>query len=65
MAIGQPLTDQDYEGIKEQLANLDALDVELKKAHSAGVDVSQQKEEARKSREQLIKIKQTYFPNRS
>jgi len=64
MAITGPLTEQDFEGIKTQITTLDELDVELKRARQAGIDVDAQMEEARKSREQLIRLKQTYFPNR-
>lgn len=64
MAIESPLTEQDYEGIKTQLETLTALDEQLRLATQAGVDVTAQKEDARKSREQLTRLKQTYFPNR-
>lgn len=64
MAISSPLTDADYDGIKRQLDTLQDLDAELKKAAQAGIDVTAQKEQARQSREQLLKLKQTYFPNK-
>lgn len=64
MALESPLTEQDYEGIKTQLETLSALDEQLRLATQAGVDVTSQKEEARKSREQLTRLKQTYFPNK-
>lgn len=64
MAITQPLTEADYEGIKQQLDTLSDLDEQLRLATQAGVDVAAQKEQARQSREQLTRLKQTYFPNR-
>lgn len=64
MAIASPLTEADYEGIKQQLETLSDLDEQLRLAAQAGVDVTAQKEQARQSREQLTRLKQTYFPNR-
>lgn len=64
MAMNGPLTDSDYEGIKTQLETLSDLDEQLRLASQAGVDVTAQKEQARQSREQLTRLKQTYFPNR-
>ena len=64
MALESPLTEADYEGIKQQLDTLADLDEQLRLAAQAGVDVTTQKEQARKNREQLTKLKQTYFPNR-
>lgn len=64
MPIGAPLTDEDFEGIKTQIATLDELDGELKKARNAGLDVAAQMAESRSQRDQLNKIRQAYFPNR-
>lgn len=64
MAIASPLTEADYEGIKQQLETLVELDEELRLATQAGIDVTAQKEQARTNREQLTRLKQTYFPNR-
>lgn len=64
MAQRGPLTEADLEGINLQLDRLSELEQELKLATQAGVDVSAQKEEARQSREQLIRLKQTYFPGK-
>lgn len=64
MALESPLTEADYEGIKQQLATLTDLDEQLRLATQAGVDVASQKEQARSNREQLTRLKQTYFPNR-
>ena len=64
MALNSPLTEQDYEGIKQQLETLSDLDEQLRLATQAGVDVTAQKESARKSREQLTRLKQTYFPGK-
>lgn len=64
MAITNPLSEQDYEGIKQQLETLSDLDEQLRRAAQAGIDVTAQKEQARQSRDQLLKLKQTYFPGR-
>lgn len=64
MALASPLTEADYEGIKQQLETLADLDEQLRLAAQAGVDVTAQKEQARSNREQLTRLKQTYFPNR-
>lgn len=64
MALDSPLTEADYEGIKQQLETLTDLDEQLRLATQAGVDVTSQREQARASREQLTRLKQTYFPNR-
>lgn len=64
MALESPLTEADYEGIKQQLETLTDLDEQLRLAAQAGVDVSAQKDQARQNREQLARLKQTYFPNR-
>ena len=65
MSMDGPLTESDFEGIKQQLETLDDLDEQLRLATQAGVDVTGQKEQARQNREQLIRLKQTYFPGRS
>ena len=64
MAITSPLTDADYEGIKGQLETLNELEEHLRQATQAGVDVTAQKEQARQSRDQLMRLKQTYFPGK-
>lgn len=64
MAEG-PLTEQDFEDIKEKLALLDDVDQQIKLAQQAGVDVEGQREQSRQSREQLTRLKQTYFPGRT
>lgn len=64
MAQEGPLTEADYDGIKQQLATLDDLQKQLNLATQAGLDVATQKEQARQQREQLLKLKSTYFPNR-
>lgn len=53
------------EGIKEQLTKLDIVKEDIRLAEQAGADVTQSKEDARKHRESLIRLKQTYFPNQT
>lgn len=64
MAIQSPLSDTDFDEIKQNLERLSDVDKELKLAERAGIDVTAQKAALQKSRQQLIKLKQTYFPNR-
>lgn len=50
MSMDGPLTESDFEGIKQQLETLDDLDEQLRLATQAGVDVTGQKEQARQIR---------------
>jgi len=65
MAVNSPLTDDDFESIKQQLTTLDELDEQLRLAQLAGVDVSEQKKQARESRTSLNQLKTTYFPGKA
>ena len=64
MAIRTPLTEQDFESIKTNLKRLDELDEDLRLASQAGIDVVDSKAQAKESRAQLNRLRQTYFPNR-
>lgn len=57
-----PLGDKDLEDIQLRLDQLVVADEEIKKAERAGLDVLALKETARTQRNQLLRIKQTYFP---
>jgi hypothetical protein len=58
------LTDEDFEGIKQRLADLDVAEREIERASQAGIDVSEQRKTAKAQRAQLLKLKQVYFPAR-
>lgn len=57
-----PLVEQDLENINTRLDQLIVADDQIKLAEQAGMDVVQLKETARTQRNQLLRIKQTYFP---
>ncbi len=57
-----PLHAEDLVEINNRLGDLLLADEEIKLAEQAGLDVTGLRETARNQRQQLIKIKQTYFP---
>lgn len=59
-----PLGDKDLQEIELRLTQLLQADEQIKLAERAGLDVDTQKESARTLRNQLLKIKQTYFPGK-
>lgn len=59
-----PLSEADFQGIKDQLAALDVADKEIAKAERAGLDMTEQKKTSASQRVQLRKLLQTYFPGR-
>lgn len=67
MANGKPdqvLTEQDLQRINTALGQLDRAKQVIDMATSAGIDVSTFKDRASTSRDQLLKIKNTFFPGR-
>lgn len=66
MANGKPqvLTEQDLARINTALGQLDRADEVIDMATRSGIDVSTFKDRAKTSREQLLKIKNTFFPGR-
>lgn len=56
------LSNLDLDQIKAQIANLDKADAEIRRAKSAGIDVSSQEQESKTARQQLLQIKNAYFP---
>lgn len=57
-----PLVETDLESINLNLERLLAADEQIKLAAQAGLDVTAFQEQSRAQRQQLLKIKQTYFP---
>jgi hypothetical protein len=57
-----PLGPADLEELKLQLGKLDQADREIDKAVRAGLDMTGQKTRVRELREQLTKVRQSYFP---
>lgn len=63
MQDSSPLTQTDFENIKRQLAELDKVDGQIRRAQAAGLDVTEQRKRADEQRKQLMQIKQAYFGN--
>lgn len=59
-----PVSDSDIAAAKEQLKTLDMADLEIQKAERAGLDMTEQKKNARELRVKLQQIIQTYAPGR-
>lgn len=62
--LQNPLSEQDFEDIRVRLKDLDDADALIRKSELAGLDVTEQKARAKDLREQLMKIKQAFFPNK-
>lgn len=62
--MADPLTDKDLEQIEANLVQLGVAEDAIKRAEQAGLDVSTLKATSREQRQQLLKIKQTFFPGR-
>jgi len=60
--MAEPLVEADLEEINLRLDQLLVADSQIKKAEQAGLDVTTQRESSRNLRNQLLKLKQTYFP---
>ena len=59
-----PLGDRDLDDIRLQMKNLEEAERQIEKAMNAGLDVTAQRAQAKQLREQLTRIKQTYFPGK-
>jgi hypothetical protein len=67
MANGKPtevLSEQDLARINTALGQLDRANQVIDMATQAGLDVNTFKERAKTSRDQLLRIKNTFFPGR-
>ncbi len=56
-----PFTDEDFTELNERLKALEEVDILIKKADRAGVDVTERKVQVRDLREQLMRLKQAFF----
>ena len=50
--------------MNDQLELLNTVDREIAKAERAGIDMTNQKKQSSEQRQQLLKLKQAYFPGR-
>jgi len=62
MTQNTPLPPESLDEIKSNLRQLDIAREQIKLARKAGIDVSQQEQEAESQRNKLNQIKNTYFP---
>jgi len=60
--MAEPIVEADQEEFNLRLDQLLVADSQIKKAEQAGLDVTTQRESSRNLRNQLLKLKQTYFP---
>lgn len=58
------LTEQDLARINQALGQLTRADEVIDMATRAGIDVSQFKDRSKTSKDQLLRIKNTFFPGR-
>ena len=56
-----PFTDEDGVELEDRLKALEEVDLLIKKAERAGIDVTGRKTQTRDLREQLMKLKQAFF----
>jgi hypothetical protein len=59
-----PLTDADFAEIKARLTDLDEADRQIARAQRAGIDIGDAAARSKEQREQLMKIRQVYFPGK-
>lgn len=59
-----PLTEQHLERINDALEKLRQADVQITLAEQAGISLPGRREEVMAARQQLVNIKQVYFPGR-
>lgn len=64
MPDDNPLTDQDLQSMNEGLEKLKVAESLIEKSIRAGIDMSEQAKRTREVKEQLTRIKQTFFPGR-
>lgn len=59
-----PLTQDDINQLNEQLKTVTFAESEIRKAESAGIDMTEQKAQLKDTKAQLLRIKNTYAPGR-
>jgi hypothetical protein len=57
-----PFTPEDLARIKQQLAMLDEAEDIIERGIKGGIDLEEQKKTLRDQREQLVKLKNSFFP---
>ena len=62
--LDNPLPPETAQDIRDRLKDLDKADKLIAKAVAAGMDVSGIQAETRKLREQLVRLKSSFFPGR-
>lgn len=58
------LSEDDLQRVQEGIQRAEQAEQIIELAEQAGLDVSQQKERAKRARDQLLRIKNTFFPGR-
>lgn len=64
MANQGPLTETDLSEINRRLGELDEADRLIEQSIRGGIDMSEQQKRARELRDQLQRLKQSFFPGR-
>lgn len=64
MPDDNPLTEQDLESMNEGLDKLKVAESLIEKSIRAGIDMSDPAKRTRELKEQLTRIKHTFFPGR-
>lgn len=59
-----PLTDADLQEITRRLSELDEADRLIEQSIRGGIDMVEQQKRSRELRDQLQRIKQSFFPGR-
>lgn len=59
-----PLTENDLTEINRKLAELDQADALIEQSIRGGIDMTEQRKRSRELREQLLRLKQSFFPGR-
>lgn len=60
----EPLTEQDFTDLKDRLKALDEADQLIDKAIRGGVDMTEQRQRSKELRDQLLRLRQAFFPGR-
>jgi hypothetical protein len=59
-----PLTEHDLEQINAALVEIESAEGIIAQAKRAGIPLERQEEQARETKEKLLRIKQAFFPGR-
>ena len=58
------LKQADLERINQELLRLQEAEQDIKQAQIAGIDIGDQMDRVRETRQKLLKLKQAYFPGK-